>query len=221
MNSNHRNISALQEIVYRSLDPIIQEDYSLLDVPNHYNIGDQLICEGELTYLQRLPVKRQYMANLTYCDFKRIPSDGLILLHGGGNFGDIWRWHQNFKTEVISAFPKSKIIIFPQTVYYKDNNLLRRDAGLFNQHPDLTICARDTKSFEILKSHFTKNNILLVPDMAFCLNLGKYIKNEETNKVLILERQDKELNQSFDLNGLKDNIATSQLWPDRNFTEES
>ena len=218
MNSNHRNISALQEIVYRSLDPIIQEDYSLLDVPNHYNIGDQLICEGELTYLQRLPVKRQYMANLTYCDFKRIPSDGLILLHGGGNFGDIWRWHQNFKTEVISAFPKSKIIIFPQTVYYKDNNLLRRDAGLFNQHPDLTICARDTKSFEILKSHFTKNNILLVPDMAFCLNLGKYIKNEETNKVLILERQDKELNQSFDLNGLKDNIRTRKKievrdWP--------
>ena len=130
MNSNQKSISALREIVYQSLDPVVQQDYCLLDVPNHYNIGDQLICEGELAYLRRLPFKLQYMANLTYCDFKRIPSNGLILLHGGGNFGDIWRWHQQFKTQVITAVPKSKIIIFPQTVYYKDVNLLRRAAQL-------------------------------------------------------------------------------------------
>ncbi|HKO80772.1 MAG TPA: polysaccharide pyruvyl transferase family protein [Chitinophagaceae bacterium] len=218
MNSNQHNILQLRERVYQSLDPIIQQDYCLLDVPNHYNIGDQLICEGELAYLERLPFKRQYMANLTYCDFKRIPSNGLILLHGGGNFGDIWRWHQKFKTQVISAFPGSKIIILPQTVYYKDNDLLLRDAQLFNQHPDLTICARDTTSYDILKKHFTNNTILLVPDMAFCLDLEKYNNNAETNNILILKRQDKELSQSFDVKALKDRIHTRKKievrdWP--------
>jgi pyruvyl transferase EpsO len=218
MNSNQNNILKLREVVYQALDPLIRGDYSLLDVPNHYNIGDQLICEGELAYLRRLPFKRHYMSNLTYCDFKRIPSRGLILLHGGGNFGDMWPWHQAFKARVISAFPQSKIIIFPQTVYYKDNNLLRNDAQLFNRHPDLTICARDTRSYEILKSHFTNNTILLVPDMAFCLNLDGHNNNAKTNKILILKRQDKELNQSFDVEVLKDRISNGKKidirdWP--------
>jgi exopolysaccharide biosynthesis predicted pyruvyltransferase EpsI len=218
MNSNQNNLLELREIVYRSLDPIILKDYCLLDVPNHFNIGDHLICEGEFAYLRRLPFKRQYMASLTYCDFKRIPPDGLILLHGGGNFGDLWRWQQNFKIRVIDTFPKSKIIFFPQTVYYKDSNLLRKDAEIFNQHPDLTICARDTKSFEILKEHFTNSTILLVPDMAFCLDLEKYNNNTETDKILILKRQDRELNQSFDEKALKDRIHTHKKievsdWP--------
>lgn len=218
MNSNGRKLSALRTLIYRSLDPMIREDYSLLDVPNHFNIGDQLICEGELTYLRRLPYNRLYMANLTYCDFKRMPPDGLILLHGGGNFGDLWRWHQDFKIEVVRAFPKSKIIIFPQTVYYSDETLLQRDAQLFGAHPDLTICARDRKSYEILKNNFANNTVLLIPDMAFCLDLEKYRTDDATNKILLLKREDKELDPAFDVRGMKEQINTDKKievrdWP--------
>jgi exopolysaccharide biosynthesis predicted pyruvyltransferase EpsI len=45
--------------------------------------------------------------------------------------------------------------------------LLLKDAEIFNQHPDLTICARDNYSYDLLKKYFVNNKILLLPDMAF------------------------------------------------------
>lgn len=47
---NNRNIEKLQEIIIRNLVPKINEDYALLDIPNHCNIGDNLIWEGELNF---------------------------------------------------------------------------------------------------------------------------------------------------------------------------
>lgn len=202
MNKNQASLDKLKNLIYTSLDPLIQSDYCLLDIPDHKNIGDNLIWSGELEYLKRLPYKMLYSANWIYCQFPKIPAGKTILLHGGGNFGDLWRHHQEFRLKVISQFKQSKIILFPQTVYYKDVEVLKRDAAVFNEHPDLTIGARDSVTYDILKKYFYKNTILLLPDMAFCLDLTKDIRTQPTNKVLLMERTDKELQQKIDLQNL-------------------
>ena len=111
--------------------------------------------------------------------------DTIILLQGGGNFGDIWDIHE-FKRKVIRNYPENRIIIFPQTVFYqKKNENMLRDIELMSRHPYLTICAR-----EVLKKNF-KNTILLVPDMAFCIpyaNLQKYLQPTQ-NKTLYCQAQ--------------------------------
>jgi pyruvyl transferase EpsO len=124
----------------------------------------------------------------------------LIFLQGGGNFGDLWEVHQNFRKEIIKNYPENQIIILPQTVFYNDKSKMKTDAELFAKHKDLTICARDKKSEQILKNNF-QNEIILVPDMAFCIpqkELKKYAVPEIPDSTLLFKRTDMEINNSID-----------------------
>ena len=195
----------LRQIIEEQLTPLINNDYVLYDLPYYSNIGDLLICEGELSFLIGLPFKMLECGSAFTSNLKRkIKKDTIILLQGGGNFGDIWDIHE-FKRKVIRNYPENRIIIFPQTVFYQKNENMLRDIELMSRHPYLTICARDIHSFEVLKKNF-KNTILLVPDMAFCIpyeNLQKYLQPTQ-NKTLYVKRKDKEL--------CKENISFSPLF---------
>jgi pyruvyl transferase EpsO len=120
--------------------------------------------------------------------------DTLILLHGGGNLGDLWRDCQLFSLRIIEKYPHNKIIIFPQTVFYESEEVLYQDAKIMSAHENLTVCARDKVSYNTLKAHFD-NNILLVPDMAFCIPPKRLLKHivREKESVLFVKRKDKEL----------------------------
>ena len=195
----------LRQIIEEQLTPLINNYYVLYDLPYYSNIGDLLIWEGELSFLKGLPFKMLECGSAFTSNLKRkIKKDTIILLQGGGNFGDIWDIHE-FKRKVIRNYPENRIIIFPQTVFYQKNENMLRDIELMSRHPYLTICARDIHSFEVLKKNF-KNTILLVPDMAFCIpyeNLQKYLQPTQ-NKTLYVKRKDKEL--------CKENISFSPLF---------
>ena len=94
---NTQRLDQLKQLIYDSLDPLIDNDYCLLDIPDHPNIGDQLIYEGEQAYLKRLNHKMLYVANDKYEDFREIPKNAITLLNGGGNFGDLWRSHSELR----------------------------------------------------------------------------------------------------------------------------
>lgn len=198
-------IQSLKERIIDQVGPLIKEDFVYLDLPYHNNIGDTLIWEGTLAFFKHLPHRCTYRSAVPTFKSSNIPAKGgTILLHGGGNFGDLWPDHQRFRMEIIQKYPKHRIIILPQTFYYQDQVLMKQDAEIMATHPDLHICARDHKSLALLKEHFNKNNILLVPDMAFCIpqkTTDKYrVKTED--KTLILKRIDKELPEG-DIDKLK------------------
>lgn len=187
-------ISQLKKIIAELLTPLINSDYVLLDVPYYTNIGDTLIWEGTREFLKTLPHKCLYTASVETYKYRPLPKNTVILLQGGGNFGDLWRRHQELRQTVIKSYPNNRIIILPQTVFYNNNSVFAEDAKILNSHKDLHICARDAKSLEYLKKALTCN-LLLVPDMAFCISkrtLNKYRK-EETEKALFLKRNDPEL----------------------------
>lgn len=192
-------IESLKDKLLQELTPLIQNDYIFLDLPYYTNIGDTLIWKGTEEFLKTVPYKCKYRAAIETYRKPTISKDVIILLQGGGNFGDIWRRHTDFCLRIIHEFPENKIIIFPQTVFYEDETVLKRDAELMGKHPNLTICARDLVTHQLLKTNFSNNNILLLPDMAFCnpqAYLKRYIKPVE-NKTLFFKRKDKEF-QSFD-----------------------
>lgn len=187
-------ISQLKNIINEQLSPLIDANYVLLDVPYYTNIGDTLIWEGTKQHLKSKPYKCLYTASVETYKYRPLPKDTIILLQGGGNFGDLWRRHQELRQTVIKSYPNNRIIILPQTVFYNNNSVFAEDAKILNSHKDLHICARDVKSLEYLKKALTCN-LLLVPDMAFCISkrtLNKY-KKEETEKALFLKRNDPEL----------------------------
>lgn len=192
-----KKIEILRSHIEDVLGPLIDHDYVLLEVPYYENIGDVLIWEGERHFLEKLPYKCLYEASLfSYDSSYVIPADVIILLQGGGNFGDIWKRSQKFRLQIIEKYPENKIIIFPQTVFYENKTILQEEARRMAIHKQLTICARDQQSFELLRSRF-QNRILLLPDMAFCISIDKFVRciNKAQNKVLYLKRKDKEFKE--------------------------
>lgn len=205
----------LRRCIEKQLIPLINNDYVLYDLPYHENIGDLLIWKGELAFLWQLPYKQLGLCSFFTYKHKYLSSETIILMHGGGNLGDIWRKSQDFRLQIVKEYPNNPIIIFPQTVWYNDLDTMKRDAEIMSRHKNLTICARDRKSFELLQTYFSANKILLVPDMAFCLS-PKWIHRfqaKSNHKILFLKRKDKELNKSYSsLPLVKDEVNVSD-WP--------
>lgn len=209
-------INELRAIIYNKLQHLIDKDYVLLDVPYYTNIGDTLIWEGTKHFLKNIPHKCLYTASVETYKYRPLPPNTIILMQGGGNFGDLWRRHQDLRLEVIKSYPNNKIIILPQTVFYKDRNVFEEDAKIFNAHKNLHICARDTISLEYLQQSLTCN-LSLVPDMAFCITNGALQKysRKEGDRALFLKRNDPEFSE-YDFNSyITEDEATLDTcdWP--------
>ncbi len=195
MNFNDK-ITQLRQEIDRQLRPLITNDYVLLNLPYHGNIGDTLIWQGEIDYLSTFPYKCLGAHSENSWRGQCLRPEAVILLHGGGNFGDLWRDFHEFSLRIIEDYPDNKIIMFPQSVWYNDKNLLANDAQLINRHSNLTLCARDRYTYDIYRANFTNATVLLVPDMAFCISestLAPYRLKTVAGKKLFFKRTDKEL----------------------------
>lgn len=193
-------ITQLKNIIDEQLSPLIDANYVLLDVPYYTNIGDTLIWEGTRDFLKKKPYKCLYTASVESYKYQPLPKDVIILMQGGGNFGDLWRRHQELRQSVVENYPENKIIFLPQTVFYKEKKQFAEDAKILNTHKNLHICVRDTTSFEFLQSELICK-IHLVPDMAFYISkksLERY-KKAEGDRSLFLKRNDTEL-QEYNFN---------------------
>jgi pyruvyl transferase EpsO len=148
-----------------------------LDFPDHDNSGDSAIWLGERALLDRLGLDTAYRCSVATYDRAALAAQigaGTILMHGGGNFGDRWREHQEFRLRVLRDFPQNKVIVFPQTAGFLDNAYLRECRQQFAKHPDVTLCARDVVSHQLLKTYFSPAaRVELVTDMAFMIGFLK------------------------------------------------
>lgn len=192
-----QKINQLRLLLETKLTPLINNNYILLDVPYYSNIGDILIWEGERQFLNKIPYKCLFSKSIYTFTKQPLSKETIILLQGGGNFGDIWRHHQEFRLKIIKEYPDNKIIILPQTIHYDSLKTMEADANLMLKHSNLHICARDKISFDILNKYFGNNHYLL-PDMAFCIfstSLNQF-RQGETEKTLFLKRTDKELSNN-------------------------
>jgi pyruvyl transferase EpsO len=181
------------------LGPLIPSGgrYALLDFPNHSNAGDSAIWLGETEWLRRRGAGIVYTCDLwTYStdQLRSCIGDGTILLHGGGNLGDLWTTHQVFRERVIAEFPDNPIIQLPQTIHFRTAEALLASQRAFDAHPDLTILCRDDRSLELARDSYAVKS-LLCPDMAFTLGALPRI-GEPEGEILWLARTDQEAPRS-------------------------
>lgn len=201
----------LMNIIKQELTSYIDNDYVFFDLPYYNNLGDTLIWEGTKCFLKTLPYRCLYSTDIYYYVKRRLSKDTIILLQGGGNFGDLYREHSVFRKKIIETYPENRIIVLPQSVYYNNNKLIQEDAFFYALHKNVIICARDNYSYNFLKEHF-KNKILLVPDMAFFINLKKYKIPRSEYKILFLKRSDKEFHKESQYNGVPPSAEVHD-WP--------
>lgn len=208
------DVSNLKSIIKETLLPLVSsyKKTVYLDLPFHTNLGDLLIWLGTEYFLKENSINCVYRNSVETSSKMDIHKDSLIFLHGGGNFGDVWRKHQEFRLQIVQKYINNRIIMFPQTVYYSDLELMKHDAKIFSLHKDLFLCARDQVSYNILKENFT-NKVLLVPDMAFYIpqiNFDKEILNK--NETLYIRRVDGEINELYD-SYIKSSNCEVADWP--------
>lgn len=198
MNSEE-TIIQLKNIIKENLTPLIKSNYILLDVPYHGNIGDTFIWQGERDFLSTLSFKELDEGSLSWPIGKHMENNTTILLHGGGNFGDLYRKSQEFRLNIISTYKDNPIVIFPQSVWYSNRDLVECDAKIISSHSNLTLCARDQYTYDYFKKEFPSANIVLVPDMAFYIDtnrLSPFINKKLEYNELYIRRIDKELQNS-------------------------
>jgi pyruvyl transferase EpsO len=195
-------ITQLKSLIAGALTPLIDHDYWYLELPYYTNIGDVLIWQGTEDFLSGLAPRCAYKASLQTFRPRAIKADDIILLQGGGNFGDLWAscGNHDFRTRIVRDYPDNRIIVLPQTVFYADEARMAADAAVYARHKRLTLCARDRTSYDILRRHFSANTVLLLPDMAFCIDTAelKRYQGKALTKNLLLKRTDKELNTGVD-----------------------
>lgn len=169
------------------------DKFVLLDFPNHANIGDSAIWVGEMAYFDRIGRLPSYTSDLKDIDWKVLDahvSDGAsIVIHGGGNFGDLWEQHQAFREQVLTRYVGHPVIQLPQTIYFSDRQRWREMQQLVRRHGRLIVLARSRESF--VRARQLDCESLLCPDMAFCMGELRPPVAATLETVLLL-RTDKE-----------------------------
>lgn len=172
-------------------------------LPEHGNIGDQAIAVATIEfihkylpsyYIHTIPVSK-IIENLLRM-LKHVKKEDIFVLIGGGNMGDVYFGEEEIRRIIIENFPHNKIIIFPQTIDYKDRSKgseLERSKKIYGSHKKLYLFAREQVSYHLMKSYYTKNIVNLNPDIVFSLDIHELLeKKQQTDTLLFCLRKDKE-----------------------------
>ncbi len=167
-------IAALRRRLDDVLRPLVPPGSrcALLGFPDHANVGDSALWLGQLAWLRRNGVHVAYVAHpktLTAEQLvKRLGPDGVILLQGGGNLGDLWPDGERFHQHVVCGFPQYRIVQLPQSIHFARAENLERARAVYRAHARYTLLVRDQQSLRAAQDGLGIE-ATLCPDMAFGL----------------------------------------------------
>ena len=125
-----------------------------------------------------------------------VQPDDILFLHSGGNMGDRGIWTETVRRLHISTFPNNKIVSLPQTIFFSDTPIGKKEREntrhIYGLHSNLTIIGRDLRSDELAKELFPKAQVLCMPDFVLSLNTGQLHREKNTSNVLLCLRLDGE-----------------------------
>ena len=171
------------------------------------NLGDHQIAESILEFLTAR-VTDYCVKEITILEYNRhkkklkeiIRPEDIILMTGGGNFGDTYPLAERLRRDVITTWPKNRKIVFPQTIFFSDtptgHEMLREDEQIYTAEKHLTIFARDHRSYEFAREHFTCS-LYECPDIV--LSSNKCCESTRKKQILLCMRQD--IEKALDLEG--------------------
>lgn len=171
----------------------------LIGTPAHGNLGDQAIAISEIDFLKKIaddrlvieipmPLYKSHRSTVK----KYIHEQDIIIISGGGWMGNLWIHNEYTIRDIISDFINNKIIIFPQTLFYSNDDVGRKTLietkKLFGMHEKLILTVRDEKSFECAKYGLkmkSGKNLFFCPDMVAYGTLSKELLVEPKQKIAL------------------------------------
>ncbi len=172
-NPDQRLIDDLRSRIDEELSRVLNgtRKVALLNFPNHGNPGDPAIWLGTRMALRRLGVRVVYQCSwnaFSPAVLRRRLGDGMVLLQGGGNFGDLYPGQQQLRERILAECRDMPLVQLPQSIHFRDRTALERMRYLIARHGNVTLMVRERGSEAIAREHFSAD-IRLAPDMAFGL----------------------------------------------------
>lgn len=166
---------------------------ALLDFPDHADVGDSAIWLGQLAALRARGIAQpRYVATIATYDpleLRRVMEDGVILLSGGGSFGDVWPRHQEMRERVMHDFPDRRIVQLPQSIEFRAESALNAARRIVGGHRDFTLLVRSERSLHIARQFNAPS--ALCPDLALRMPaLARGLRRHD--RIVRLRRQDQE-----------------------------
>jgi len=178
------------------LNPLLKDktgNICIIDPPGHPNVGDSAILLGELDFIRENFPKASIfffdVDNYSERSDRFIDDASVLLIHGGGNFGDIWPHHHKVRSRILDRFPGKPIIQLPQSIHFSSDEECRRTAALIDKQSNFTLMVRDRRSQAYAEKHFGCP-VVLSPDMAFAMRPMK--RKPSSVDYFALLRTDKE-----------------------------
>lgn len=173
----------------------------LMGFPLHRNLGDQAIALAEEKFIKEnfpeydyYSVPEGIMLDCVEKVRKACTDDDILVLHGGGNFGNQYMYIEESRRKIFELFPNNKIILMPQSIYFTKDDEGKREfeksVKVYNNHKNLTIVTREQISYDVVKEHFTAD-VLLTPDIVMSLN--KQRENIDRKGIMYILRSDVEV----------------------------
>lgn len=174
--------------------------FILFNIPTHSNIGDHAIASAEVEFLhdhfenQIVEITREdfnlYRINLR----NYINKNDILMFTGGGNIGTLWESNNDVLLAMLEDYPNNKVFIFPQTIYYSDDEYGHKKHSksleIYNNHKNLTICARDEKTYKSAVEDYPSCQVVLMPDMVLYTNHVEPILSRDN--IMLCLKKDKE-----------------------------
>lgn len=161
-----------------------QKKVFLFLTPQYLNYGDHAIAEAEKKYLKsKFSCYKIEEINYSFWEYwpkkvrKLVKKNDILLITGGGYAGDLWPENQKLLEEVIISFPNNKIILAPQTIFYK-NQGSDKSYRLFQKTIEkarkIHIIAREKNTYDLLVEKFQMmpgENLFSLADFVLTLHL--------------------------------------------------
>lgn len=180
-----------------------EEENIIFNGPTTGNIGDHAILFAEEKYLKEQGKKvflvsaKEMPYFYKYKCYGLVSENANIYITGGGNTGSLWRNEQSRINKVLDTFKTHKITIFPQTIYYINDEKGREhfeiDYKYFTGCSNIEFQCRDARTYQFITENF-KIPAVMTKDIALTLDYRNL--NCERTGILFCFRKDLEKNIS-------------------------
>lgn len=120
-----------------------------LDVPWHRNLGDTLIWAGARDYFTELRnriIWQSAIGRYRDDDIIRLASDAVIVINGGGNLGDLYPAHEEFRQHIVRRWSTRRIVVLPQSCHFARPDAAAAAMAGYRRASDLTVLLREQRS---------------------------------------------------------------------------